>query len=366
MTTPTNEIPIAVTPVILSGGSGTRLWPLSLDRQPKQLQRLIDDHTMIQATARRMGGTPGVTAPMVICNSAQVDAVGRQLVEIGCPPREILVEPTGRNTAPAVAAAALRLPPEAVMAVLPADHVIADVVAFQKAMTEAVTAAADGAIVVFGVEPTRPDTGFGYLEIGQLQGPIAELARFVEKPDAATAVRYLATGRYLWNSGMFVFTAGAILAELERHVPDVLASVRAAVATADVSDAVVELGEEFGSAASVSLDHAVMEETDIGRVVFLDAGWSDVGSWDALWEVASPTGETVTVGPVHTVDVARSYVRSQGRPVAVIGLDDVVVVETPDAVLVMDRRRAQDVRSAAQWFAGLGDARAGDERESHA
>lgn len=342
-----------ITPVILSGGSGTRLWPLSLERRPKQLHRLVDDHTMIQATALRSAGMPGVTPPVVICNPVQVDAVRNQLVDIGTPARSIVVEPVGRNTAPAVAAAAMLVESNVVMAVLPADHVIVDLEAFRAALLVAAKAAEAGGIVTFGVVPTRPDTGFGYIEVGSQRGQVADLGRFVEKPDQETAERYVSSGRYLWNSGMFVFTAGAILAELERFEPDLVSAVSAAVADAVPDGDLVRLGGSFADAESISIDHAVMERTQLGLVVELEAGWSDVGSWQALWEVISPDGATVTIGPVHTVDVARSYVHSQGRPVAVIGLDDVVVVETPDAILVMDRRRAQDVRSAAEWYAAL-------------
>lgn len=318
------------------------------------MQRLVGDVTMIQATVQRTAGLAGVTAPVVICNAVAVPTVSAQLNEIGSPASEIVVEPVARNTAPAVAAVAMRLAPEVVMAVLPADHVIADAAAFREALGVATAAASDGALVTFGVKPTRPDTGFGYIEVGEAgDGQVRSLERFVEKPDLATAEEYLATGRFLWNSGMFVFRAGAILEELARHAPDVVAAVTAAVAEAVSHGEVVELGARFSESPSISIDHAVMEHTDRGKVVRLDAAWNDVGSWEALWEVASPDGGTVTAGPVYTADVARSYIRSEGRPVAVIGLDDVVVVETPDAVLVMDRRRAQDVRVAAEWFAGL-------------
>lgn len=344
-----------ITPVILSGGSGTRLWPLSLDRRPKQLQSLVDDHTMIQSTVERTAGISGVTPPMVICNAVQVEIVAGQLADVGHPPGSILVEPVGRNTAPAVAAAALLLEPEVVMAVLPADHVISDVEAFRVAMLTAGREAEKGGIVTFGVVPTRPDTGFGYIEVGLQRDGAAALRRFVEKPELQTAEGYVNSGRYLWNSGMFVFTAGAILSELERFEPELVSAVAAAVADRVTTAEVVRLGAAFAGAKAISIDHAVMERTQRGVVVSLDAGWSDVGSWEALWEATAPDGETVTIGPVHTVDVARSYVRSEGRPIAVIGLDDVVVVETPDAILVMDRRRAQEVRSAAEWFTSLAE-----------
>ncbi len=342
-----------ITPVILSGGSGNRLWPLSVPERPKQLQSLVGDRSMIQSTATRTVGVDGVTRPVVVCNEAQVDEIRRQLAVVGTPPQLILVEPVGRNTAPAIAAVALALPPATVMAVFPADHVIRDGAAFRSALVTAIGAARQGLIVTFGIVPTRPDTGFGYIEATAPHQGVADVLRFVEKPDADTARSYLDSGRFLWNSGMFVFTAASIRAELERQVPDVLDAVASALEQAHPEGDVVGLAESFSVTRSISIDHAVMEGTDRAVVVPLDAGWSDVGSWQTLWEVASPEGDTVTVGDVHTIDVSGSYIRAESRPVAVIGLDDVVVVETADAVLVMNRHRAQEVRSAAEWFASL-------------
>ncbi len=343
----------SITPVILSGGAGTRLWPLSLPSRPKQLHALVGSHSLLQETVDRLSGIEGVGSPVVVCNEAQIEIVRSQLVAIDRPPGQIIVEPAGRNTAPAVAAAALTLDPEAVMVVLPADHLIAHAGAFRGAMAVAIEAADRGEIVMFGVVPTRADTGFGYIEVGADLGSVKQLRRFVEKPDNPTAAHYLATGHYLWNSGMFVFSAGTILEQIERFQPDLAVGVRKAVTEADVEGDTLRLAGSFAGVPSISLDHAVMEKLESAVVVPLDAGWSDVGSWQALWEVSAPHGETVTIGPARVVDVARSYVRAETKPVVVIGLDDVVVVETPEAVLVMDRRRAQDVRHAAVWFAGL-------------
>lgn len=338
-----------VTPVILSGGSGTRLWPLSLPGRPKQLHALVGEETMLQATARRVETYAAATSPVVVCNEVQVEEVVEQLGSIGYRPHPVVVEPVGRNTAPAVAAAALLLDPDAVMVVLPADHLIEDTAGFRTALDVAVRAAREGFLVTFGVVPTRPETGFGYIEVGEQHRETADVARFVEKPELAAAVEYVASG-YLWNSGMFAFTAGRIREELDRWAPDVLGSVELAVSRAVRTGEAVRLGEQFAKAPSISLDYAVMERTKHARVVPLDAGWSDVGSWQALWEMLAHGGGTVTVGDVHVIDVEDSYVRSGSRPVAVIGLDDVVVVETPEAVLVVSRHRAQDVRAAAEWF----------------
>lgn len=341
-------MPHDTTPVILSGGSGTRLWPLSSVARPKQFHALVGEETLIQATVRRVKGE-GTAPPIVVCNQAHVAEVVDQLQAIECPPSAVVVEPVGRNTAPAVAAAALVLDPETVMMVLPADHLISDEEVFRSAMSVAVEAAAAGSLVTFGVVPTRPDTGYGYIEMVEGVGPAYPVERFVEKPDAGTAASYVAAG-YLWNSGMFVFEAGVILEEMRRHEPAVVEAVEAALPDG-LRDSVLTLGESFGDAPSISLDHAVMERTDRAVVVPLDAGWTDVGSWNSVWETLASDGGTVTHGEVLTVDVERSYVRSESRPVAVIGLDDVIVIETPDGVLVMDKERSQDVRLAAEWQA---------------
>ncbi len=335
---------MATVPVLLSGGAGTRLWPLSRAEAPKQLQRIVGDQTMVQATLSRVEGMSGVTAPLVVCNRRHADIIVGQLAEIGIEPMRVLAEPTGRNTAPAVVAAALAAEPDSTLLVLPADHVISDVEGFRRAVPTAVAAAADGSLVTFGIKPSRPETGYGYIRVGGwVDGGVARVEAFVEKPDGPTAAEYVASGRYLWNSGMFVFRADALLAEARRHVPDIVSSVTAAFPPPD--GLVGELGPAFASAPAISIDYAVMERTDRAKVVPIDVGWSDVGSWAALWEIA-PRDEDGNVlrGDVYLEGVHGAYVRAESRLVAVVGLDDVVVVETADAVLVLDRASSQDVR----------------------
>jgi len=340
---------VTIIPVILSGGLGSRLWPLSRTTTPKQLRAVLGDHTMVQATALRLAGLEGVAAPLVVCNRQHVDTVAAQLAAIGCEPQRIVGEPVGRSTAAAVAAAALLAPGDATLIVLPADHLIADVDAFAVAAGVAVEAAAGGSLVTFGIVPTRAETGYGYIRVGAELGPgVCRVEAFVEKPDAGTAAAYLAEGTYLWNSGMFVFTVGAVLSELAAHAPDVLAGVRAALAEAADGD-VVFPGPSFAAVPSVSFDVAVMERTAAAVVVPLAAGWSDVGSWATLWEIDEQDRDgNVVKGDAVVRDVHRSYVRADGRFVAVVGLDDVVVVDTGDAVLVAARDRVDEVKAIVE------------------
>jgi len=339
---------MAIVPVLLSGGSGTRLWPLSRASAPKQLQRLLGDETMVQATIRRLQGLRDVRPPLVVCNHAHVEPIVTQLAEIGVEPTRVLAEPEGRNTAPAVVAAALVTDPDDVLLILPADHVIVDVEGFHRAVERAVAAAADGSLVTFGIKPTRPETGYGYIRAaGHADEAVTAVEAFVEKPDPETAAAYLASGRYLWNSGMFVFRADALLDEARRLAPEIVGAVEAAL-DGD-GGTVTTLGPRFGDAPSISIDYAVMERTDRAKVVPMDVGWSDVGSWNALWEIETrdPQGN-VARGDVVLHGVERSYVRAESRLVAVVGLTDVVVVETADAVLVLDREAAQDVRMVVE------------------
>jgi len=337
-------------PVILSGGAGTRLWPLSRELYPKQLLRLVAERTMLQETVARTEGLPELAPPIVVCNENHRFMVAEQLRELGTAPQAIVLEPQGRNTAPAAAIAALLVSGGAdadpVLLVLPADHVITDVPAFQAAVAGGRVAAESGSLVTFGVVPDRAETGYGYMRRGAGPGPAFTVAKFVEKPDTATARGYVESGEYYWNSGMFMFRASAYLAELGRYAPVMLATCRAALAAAGRDLDFLRLpAQEFASCPSDSIDYAVMEKTDRAVVVPLAAGWSDVGSWAALADALPRDGEgNVTAGDVLTEDSSGCYLHSTSRLVAAVGLRDHVVVETKDAVLVAPRDRVQDVK----------------------
>jgi mannose-1-phosphate guanylyltransferase/mannose-6-phosphate isomerase len=336
-------------PVILSGGAGTRLWPLSRELYPKQLLPLIGPRTMLQDTVQRLAGLQSA-APVVVCNEEHRFLVAEQLRAIGCTPSAILLEPVGRNTAPAIALAAhATLATDAgdgLLLVLPADHVIHDVGAFQRAIAAAAAAARHDHLVSFGVVPHRPETGYGYIRRGAVVGGAFRIAQFVEKPEQLRAEQFVASGDYYWNSGMFLFRARRFLEELERCAPDIAAACRAAFAGAvrDLDFTRVD-AKSFTACRSDSIDYAVMEKTSDAVVVPLQAGWSDVGSWSALHEACGPDADgNVLRGDVLCVDTRGSYVYSEGRLVATVGLRDSVVVETKDAVLVAPRDRVQDVK----------------------
>lgn len=341
-------------PVILSGGSGTRLWPLSRAVLPKQLLPLVTDKTMLQETVLRLHGRPQVMAPLIVCGNEHRFLVAEQLREIGVAPLGILLEPVGRNTAPAVAAAAHYLQaidPEAVMLVLPADHVIDNVDAFHAAVEQAAALVGEGALATFGIVPTAPETGYGYIKSGAAAGAHAfQVERFVEKPDRATAEGFVAAGNYSWNSGMFLFRAGSYLSELAQFQPAIAEAAAAAVSQGYRDLDFCRLNEAaFTACPSDSIDYAVMEHTRHAVVVPADIGWSDVGSWSALWEVQPRDAQgNTTRGDVYLDNVSNSLVRAEGRIVALVGVQDLVVVETADAVLVAHKDQVQRVKQVVE------------------
>jgi mannose-1-phosphate guanylyltransferase/mannose-6-phosphate isomerase len=339
-------------PVILSGGSGTRLWPLSRAVLPKQLLALVTDKTMLQETALRVADWPGIMAPVVVCGNEHRFLVAEQMREIGVAPLGILLEPEGRNTAPAVAAAAnflAAIDPQAVMLVLPADHVILDRKAFAEAVGRAAAMVEEGALATFGIVPQAPETGYGYIRRGAaVDGADGcyQVARFVEKPDRATAEGFLRDGGYDWNSGMFMFRAERYLAELARLRPEIAAASEAAVRLGYRDLDFCRLDEaSFGACPSDSIDYAVMEHTERAVVVPADIGWSDVGSWSALWEVQQRDADGNSQrGDVYLDGVSNSLVRAERRIVAAIGVSDLIIVETQDAVLVAHKDHVQRVK----------------------
>lgn len=344
-----------IIPVILAGGSGTRLWPLSRKLYPKQLLPLLDEQTLVQHTVLRVQGLADVTAPVVICNDEYRFMVAEQLHAINVQPQALILEPLGRNTAPAVAVAALTVQqthPEALLLVLPADHLIQDCAAFHKGIQSAAEFAAAGHLVTFGIGPTGPETGYGYIRQGhELTTPdglhkARSIAQFVEKPDAPTAQRYVESGEYFWNSGMFMFQATTVLDEVQRFAPDIITACTQAVDNATVDLDFIRLdADAFARCPENSFDYAVMEQTALGVMVPLHAKWNDLGSWDALWQAGPKDKDgNVTRGDVLLCDVRDSFVHAETRLVAAVGLENHIVVETSDAVMISPRDRVQDVK----------------------
>ncbi len=340
----------ALTPVIMAGGRGTRLWPLSRQLNPKQFLALTGEHSLLQETLRRLDGL-APASPILIANEEHRFLVAEQLRQLGEGNATILLEPEGRNTAPAIALAAelaQRNGEDPLLLVLAADHLIKDTEAFQAAVQRAIPLAEDGRLVTFGIIPTHAETGYGYIQQGKALGDAGfEVARFVEKPDQATAEQYLSAGDYCWNSGMFLFRASAYLQELQRVAPDIVEATSAALAGAESDLTFQRLdAEAFARSPDAPIDTAVMEKTSLGAMVPLDAGWSDIGSWSALWEVRDKDdNQNALQGDVIATGSTGNYIQADHRLVAAVGVSDLVVVETKDAVLVAHKDQVQDVKT---------------------
>src|SRR5437762_5901480 len=340
-------------PVILSGGSGTRLWPMSRSLYPKQLLALFGDTSLLQQTVSRIAGKPDFAPPVIVANEEHRFIIAEQLREIGVEPAALLLEPVGRNTAPAAAVAALRITesdPGGLVLVMPSDHAIADPKAFHKAIGRAAQAANTGRLVTFGITPDRAETGYGYIAGGKpIEGceSAFAVARFIEKPQAAEAERYIAAGDYFWNSGIFLFPAALYLSELERLRPDMLAACRRALDGARRDEDFCRLDNvAFADCPADSIDYAVMEHTERAAVVPVAMGWSDLGSWDALREMtARDERGNALAGNVVAEATSNCYLRSEAGLVAAVGVEDLVVVATDDAVMVAPRNRTQEVKN---------------------
>ena len=354
-----------ITPIILCGGSGTRLWPLSRNSYPKQFVPLVGGKTLFQGSVLRMKGS-GYAAPVVITNSDFRFIVTEQLQEVGIEPGVVLIEPEGRNTAPAVLVAALyaaRKDPEAVLLVAPSDHVVPDVEAFRAAVAKGMKAVEDGQLVTFGVRPTHAETAYGYLQVSTLSdGDPVKLERFIEKPDAATASKMLADGSYLWNAGIFLFRAKDIIAAFQTHAPDLTKPVTQALDGGHADLGFFRLGSDaWAGANDISIDYAVMEKAANLSVVPFDAGWSDLGGWDAVWrESKADESGVVLSGETTAIDCADTLLRSDSDRLQVvgIGLKNVMAIAMNDAVLVADMSRAQDVKKAVDALKAKGAAQA--------
>lgn len=340
-----------IVPVILSGGIGTRLWPASRRSRPKQLLDLLDGRSLIRATADRIAAVSPGAEPIIVTNVDQAGAIEAEVRHSDLSDPILILEPVGRNTAPAVAVAAheiIAAGADSLMIVLPSDHTILDEAAFSEAIDHAVQVALEGYLVTFGVTPTSAETGYGYIRVGAAIADAAALvSEFREKPDKETAASYLASGGYLWNSGMYLFRASRYLEELRLHAPDIASSAKQAYEESTRDGTKITLAAEaFSACRSDSIDYAVLESTTSAVVVPTDPGWSDVGSWESLWAI-SPKDDVGNVihGDVELINVNNSYIRGTDKLIAVVGLDDVVIVDTPDALLVTTRKGAQHVKS---------------------
>ncbi|GGF56445.1 mannose-1-phosphate guanylyltransferase/mannose-6-phosphate isomerase [Alteromonas lipolytica] len=337
-------------PVVLAGGSGSRLWPKSRAALPKQFLALTSEQTMLQETLQRLEGSSAAN-PIVICNDAHRFLVAEQLRQMGGEHGGIILEPVGRNTAPAIALAALhamQTDDDPVLLVLAADHLIKDSASFKAAVAKANELALAGKLVTFGIVPDQAHTGYGYIKGGEALGVGMQVDEFVEKPDLATAQQYVDSGNYFWNSGMFMFKASVYLDELKKYAPEMYSICEQAIASESKDLDFIRIDPEiFATCPDDSIDYAVMEKTELAAMVPLDAGWSDVGSWSSLWETADVKDDNgnVIVGDAILEGVNNSYINAEERLIAVVGLDDVVVVETKDAVMVANKNKVQDIKN---------------------
>lgn len=340
-----------ITPVILSGGSGTRLWPVSRAERPKQFIALTAPQTMFELTLARLDGLTGCTAPVVVANAAHADIIRAQ----GSAGMTVILEPCARNTAPAIALAALALEAQdSAMLVMPSDHVVRDVPAFHAAIARARPLVAQGWLVTFGIQPDAPETGFGYIALGEdLADGVNKVARFVEKPDLARATAMLAQGGHVWNAGIFLFSASAFIAALAQHQPEMLAAARKAMADGTSENGTIRpAADAFAACPSDSIDYAVMERAEKVACVPVSMGWSDVGSWDALYDLAArDEGGNALQGAAHAIEAQGCLIRSDGPHVTVVGASDLIVIATGDEVLILPRGHSQDVRKAVAALA---------------
>ncbi|MGI9319336.1 MAG: mannose-1-phosphate guanylyltransferase/mannose-6-phosphate isomerase [bacterium] len=352
-----------IVPVILSGGSGTRLWPLSRSMRPKQFINLIGEESLFQQTLMRLADIDCITDPIVVCNDEHRFLVAEQLQALGIENRTIILEPVGRNTGPAIAVAAEQLnhnvdPQEDLMLVLPADHRISNIQAFIEAVDLARDAAGENTLITFGITPDRPATGYGYIKTAEKQSEAAAapVEKFVEKPDLANAEAYLADGNYYWNSGMFMFTPRTCLEEFNRHCPNISAHTSAALAAATEDLDFLRLDKTaYEQCPNISVDYAVLEHSQNVKVIPLDAGWSDVGSWTSLWESGDKDShDNVTRGDVLIESVTNSYIHSENKLITALGVDDLIIVETHDGLLVASKQQDQNIKTVVERLKQLG------------
>ena len=337
---------ISIVPVILSGGSGTRLWPMSRPEMPKQLLALTSDETMLQLTAQRTN-TDGFAAPIVVAGQRHADLVESQLTQAGTPPQALILEPVARNTAPAIALAALVAQPEDVLLVMPSDHVIENIEAFHSAIRAALPMVSQGWLATFGISADTPETGYGWIQVGREIAPgVHQVARFVEKPQLERAEAMLARGDYAWNGGIFLFRADRYLEELGRHAPEMLAAAEEAVRTAKHDGKRICPDEaSFAACPSDSIDYPVMERADRVAVVPVAMGWNDVGSWDALHAISELDGfGNAHRGEVLAIDTMNCLIRTDGVRIAAVGVQDLIVVASGEDILILPRGRSQDVK----------------------